>query len=342
MSSSKKIYKVQESIGNHYSYSFLPSCEWEILLVLTVILFVFSENHTKGYSKYQSKNNAFQKDNRIKLNNESSEMYKDQSVENYTTEYGKYHNENNTPKKDSRIKSNIKSSEMYKVQSSENYTKGYGKYQNKNNTPQKDSRIKPNTESSEMYKAQSREDHIKEYGKYQNESGKKKYSTIKSDIVPNETGKIIAEDFHKKKDFTSVVSPSINRVKKVMESNDSQQHCTMNDKKNDKEISPISLPVANNSNKEEISITNYFVENNILPLNDSNLLNINTEEDDSNPLTSLGAMLKKDYRGVMVCAIMPNGTTICGEVAFNFNDIVALKYNNTTIFINENNIISFY
>ncbi|MFT8351191.1 hypothetical protein [Clostridium saccharoperbutylacetonicum] len=266
MRSSKKIYRTQQGIRKYCSNPPVPSCEFEILLILTVILFVSSGNNIKIYSKCQNESNKI-----------------------------------------------------------------------------KDNTIKPNITSNKIHENLSGKNSMKRYGKYQDKSSKKKDDVIKLDTVPNETYDGPTEEVkynYNKRKCVPEFSSNINQFEKATESNNPEQRRIINDKKCDKETGNISLPVAIDKHKEKISTQNCSVENDILLVNNLNSSNINTEEKCSETL--LGETLKKDYRGVMVCALLPNGITISGEVAFNFNDVVALKHNNTIIYINENYIISFY
>ncbi len=299
MCKSKNIYKTHESIRDNYSYTSIPSCDREILLILTVILFIISQNSSRIYGKYQNENN--------------------------TKRYVNYQSKS-SKKKDNIIKSDIISNEKNEAPS-EVFTKNC------------DKEINPVLPIINQFENAAKSNTSQQHGNINTKNCDKEIDRILLPIETKESpSEVFPKDFHKE---INPVLPIINQFDNATESNTSQQHDNINNKNCDKEIVPILLPLEINKHPEEISTPDCFIENHIPPINKSNLSDIDTREKYSKTLVPLAKMLKNDYRGVMVCAILPNGITVSGEVAFNFNGIVALKHN-TIIFINENYIISFY
>lgn len=58
--------------------------------------------------------------------------------------------------------------------------------------------------------------------------------------------------------------------------------------------------------------------------------------------TGLPAYIKRDYRGAKIQAVLPNAVVVEGEVVFNFYGVLALKCNNTIVFVNESDVIAFF
>ncbi|MEG0773519.1 hypothetical protein [Clostridium sp.] len=56
----------------------------------------------------------------------------------------------------------------------------------------------------------------------------------------------------------------------------------------------------------------------------------------------LSTLLREDYTGVKVCAILPTGVVVSGEVLSKHYNVISLKHDNTTIFVNEKDILYFY
>jgi hypothetical protein len=59
-------------------------------------------------------------------------------------------------------------------------------------------------------------------------------------------------------------------------------------------------------------------------------------------LTNVPSIIRNEYRGIKITAMLPTGILVTGEVVFNFKDIIALKCEHTIVFIKEKDIIAFY
>lgn len=245
----------------YYNYTFIPNCESNILLILTVILFTSNQNKTNTHDKYQDKSSK---------------------------------------KKNSIIKSNT------------TYNKTY-------DTPSETLPHIPLLILTQLLNNNKNNIEIE----------KDKKSEKHNDILTNDYDK----DHYDEINFLIMLLSIINQLDKSMESNSLQQNDNMNDKNYNNEIY---------KNSEEIPHQDCLAENDIPPLNKSTPLTRDTTEKSKKTHSPLSETIKNDYRGVMISAILPNGITISGEVAYNFNGIVALKYDNTIVFINENHIVSFF
>ncbi|CUU45579.1 hypothetical protein ACUH7Y_01950 [Clostridium beijerinckii] len=338
MHKSKRECRTQESRRINCSYIPIPDCEREILLILTVILFILNNDSKRIWNRCYSGSHK-KKDDTTKNDIDLSKLYEDIFDKNNIKRYDKCQNENSKIK-DNRMKNNNASTnKIYENLSDENSIKRHDKCYDESNKI-KDDTIEPNIDYSEMNETSLGGNITKKYDKSRSKSRREKEEVIKSDNVQNEAREHLTQEEHyrySESNSIQVLKSNNEKPEKITKANNLEQYGDINPNKEDKEIGDVSLLVTIDKHSEEIS-----VQNNIQSEKNSNLLNNYTEEKCNKMPISLGTILKNYYRGAMVSAMLPNGIVVSGEVAFNFNHIVALKYNNIIIFINEDHIISFH
>jgi hypothetical protein len=134
--------------------------------------------------------------------------------------------------------------------------------------------------------------------------------------------------------------PSVNEIVSHDDNSDANEHIPLNEvifpdsSSNSDNFTIIDKPVVAIENVDSISKEH----------KETTLPSISTcpEEISSNLSGSLYLAIKQDYVGTTVTVLLSNLSKVTGEVVFNFNHILSLKVGSKIMFINDNNIISFY